>query len=112
MNNIESKYKGKIKTPMDRFITKDLFDLCIKTESALYEKGYIHSKNHEFILNNDNSKKCWLYFMEDHIIWSKSDMSSYYIIKGNTDIESSIKGRSMDDIREEKLKLIYGYDSV
>lgn len=97
---------------MDKFVCKSLFDLCIITEEALYEKGYIHSKDNEFIIKNNIGSKGWLYFMEDHLIWSRNDMTSYYIIKGKTDIESSIKGRTMSDIREEKLKLIYGYDAL
>ncbi len=108
--SLENKYKGKIKIPMDKFVLKGIFDLCIKAEKALYDKGYIHSKNNEFIVKDNPGAKGWLYFMDDHLIWSRNDMTSYYVIKNNNDIECSIKGRTMADLRAEKLKLIYGYD--
>lgn len=118
MSNISEKYKGKIKTPMDILVPKRLFDLCIKCEEALGELGYKHEKSHEFV--KPDGIKSWLYFMEGHIVWSNSKMSSYYIIKNETDIETGIKGRSINDVRLEKLNqithtplldLTYGYQS-
>lgn len=108
--NLEAKYKNKIKIPMEKFVPKSLFDLCILTEKALFDKGYKHTKNNEFIVKDNPGAKGWLYFMDDHLIWSTNDIASYHDIRTNTDIERFIKGRTLADIRAEKLKLIYGYD--
>lgn len=118
MGKISDKYKGKIKTPMDILVPKRLFDLCIKCEEALESVGYKHVLSHEF--SKDDGTKSWLYFMEGHIIWSHSKMTSYHVIKNETDIETGIKGRDIEDVRMEKLRsithsplldLTYGYKS-
>lgn len=116
MNKISDKYKGKIKTPMDILVPKRLFDLCIKCEEALYSIGYKHVSSHEFM--KEDGTKSWLYFMDGHIIWSNTNMSSYYLIKNETDIETGIKGRKIEDVRRDKIEslgaplltLTYGYN--
>lgn len=116
--SITEIYKGKVKIPMDHFVPKNLFDLCILCEEAIYEMGYTHTKSNEFI--KDDGVKGWLYYMDDHIIWSKSTIASYYVIKTEKDIDISIRNKKEKDITDlglsskldkdkEELNLIYAY---